>query len=259
MDGRARDLRERDRLLLVQAAGCRRRAAARGINTEVFLCQPRWPAKRKAPLPTPTAWCSGTTRWSIRPATAVRTVVLLSPGPPPEGALRRQHATQSDRPIQTLTWDYPRQRPQRRSPSSRIFCRDQRLHLCRPRADRRLQGPQGRRHHRLRLLDLYRRVPKRATIRRARASRTARRAGHPPRLGFRLAQQSPRPCTTAPRPTRTASPWSERKKYDLVGSSSRQEDRDDEPDFEKTKPPDYRPDWSRTHRAWTHWAAPIRS
>src|SRR5207248_2190997 len=104
---------------------------------------------------------------------------------------------------------------------------------------------EGRREHRLRLLDLQRRCARAGPQPRPLPPRrSAGRAGDAPALGIRLARQPPDPL----QPLLRRSGWRA-----LVGAEAlRLWDVEqkrwagaDIPDFPKERPPDYRPDWSQ--------------
>ena len=100
------------------------------------------------------------------------------------------------------------------------------------RAARRLPEAEGRRLDALRLLDLLRRLRdgvNQAARKQAALGAELRRAGVGAGRGPRTAASS----TTAPRPTRTASPWSERKKYVWWDEQAKWTGLD-VPDFEET-------------------------
>ena len=90
-----------------------------------------------------------------------------------------------------------------------MLARDQRLGRRR-RAAVLLHRAEGRRLHGVRVLDLLRRATPTASTRPPGARRAASRAGSR-RTGAGRGRPTGASSTTAPRPTRTASPWSERK------------------------------------------------
>src|SRR5581483_6764012 len=113
-----------------------------------------------------------------------------------------------------------------------------------PPAAFRLQGVEGRRLHRLRLLDLHGRLPaQRPQPGALPAARRTRWSWHAPGLGVRLAGESPH--HVQPRLGRPGRPWSQRKRYVYWDAEQGKWAGADVPDFTSEKPPDYEPDWSQ--------------
>ena len=143
-----------------------------------------------------------------------------------------------DWPILNLTWDYGEDEPD----AEKVLAEINGYDVGRRRARAGLRAAQERRLHRLRLLDLLRRVRRR------------RQHGPPARAGrhrhaeggwCRASGAGPgRPTagssTTAPPPTRTASRG--RSARSTSGGTSEKWTGYDVPDFPVDKPPDYRPD-----------------
>ena len=120
-----------------------------------------WPARRTAPSPTPTRLV----QWHdkvVEPPGDSRSELwfIYHLGRRLKAALRRQHASRATRPIQALTWDYPRRGAIASPDAEAVLQRDQRLHAWPTRKQvASYPGAEGRRLHRLRLLDLHRRHP----------------------------------------------------------------------------------------------------
>ncbi len=141
-----------------------------------------------------------------------RDVVHLPPRSAPARSCMPTATAPKDQAIRALTWDYPvdeQGEPDRRGGAEG----DQRLHLGRQDAAVRLQRAEGRRLHRLRLLDLQRRLPRGRPQPRALAqARSARTVPAPISAGA-----SPGPATAASLYNRASAdpdgkPWSERKR-----------------------------------------------
>ena len=144
----------------------------------------------------------------------LRPVVHLPPRQAAEAALRRQHRT-ARRADPGADLGLSGARQARRARRRGGAAGDQRLHRRRPQADPELSGVEGRRQHRLRRLDVLRRLsggrPQRRPVPQA---RRAGRPRQPRRLGVRLAVEPAhalqprlrRPGWTSPGPS--ARRWS---------------------------------------------------
>ena len=143
-----------------------------------------------------------------------------------------------DRPLLDLAWDYAMDGDE---PSGEdVLRRISGVDLTTGRAVDELPRPQGRRQHRVRVLDLQRRLRRRGEP--GGAAQTARPAGTVRvRVGLDVADEPA--GALQPRVGRPAGPAVERaQEADLVGRRDSGEwTGHDVPDFEKTKPPDYRP------------------
>ena len=241
-----------------QVAGSRERRAAgrRTSRPRCSCCRPRCLARRRARF-------TNTHRliqWHdkvVEPPGDCRsdTVVLLPSRPAAEGAVRGQHRPEGRAdPESDLGLPGPAARMQ--SPRPKRSCKEINGYTWPEReADRGLQGPEGRRHHRLRLLDLHRRLPARTTTTRpAPASRTDPTGRAPTWAGDSPGRATGASCTTAPPPTPTASPGPSAKVHVWWDGAEQQDagSGHDKPDFAPTS----RPTTSRTGRkqpqaAWT--------
>ncbi len=98
--------------------------------------------------------------------------------------------TPANQPLNALTWDYATIGPRRRARHRSGPARDQRVLDARRTAGRGLRRARGGRQHRVRLLDLLRRLPGSRTEPRARQERER---SVRTRLGIRVARRSPHP------------------------------------------------------------------
>ena len=159
----------------------------------------------------------------------------------------------TDRPLRDLDLGLPDARRAHGEPTPRRCCA--RSTATRGRRASPLSGftdAQGRRLHGLRLLDLLRRLRRRGEPGPRAASRGPEQTWVAPRAGAGPGRRTAASSTTAPRPTPRATRGRERKRYVWWDAEKGEWTGHDVPDFEPTKPPDYRPPDGRAAASDAH-------
>ena len=173
-------------------------------------------------------------------------LVHLSPRRPARRKGRGRSASAQRTACSRSPWDYPVEGNRTTSPvAEEILQEINGWTIADQQAASRFRRAQGRRLHRLRLLDLFRclsqgrREPRQRTSL-AKTSTVTAGAGPGRRTGGL--------STTAPPRAPTAQPWSERKKLVWWDEAAKKWTGNDVPDFVATKPPDYQPRRRRRRR-----------
>ena len=205
-------------------------------RTEVFFFPAASTSRNRAPSPRPSACCSGVTKPSNHAATNGPNCGSSTTRTAAQGETRRLHRRTGSPPLD-LAWDYEMEGDE---PSAEErAATHQRLRPEHGAGRQRLHRPQTGRQHLVRLLDLQRGVRRRGQpggTSAVPAGPAAVRA----RMGLDLADEPAGPVQ--PRVGRPQGrPWSERKALVWWDAERGEWTGYDEPDFEKHKPPDYRP------------------
>ena len=243
--GGARPVRDRERDVLEGRPGDRDRRdrAPRRCRTEVFLLPGRLargegghlhpdPAAAavareggRAAGRLPLASCGSSTTWA--------------------GMLRERLAgstDERDRPLLDLAWDYPTTASGDEPSAPRRCCgRSTASTSTTGRPLSQLHRAEGRRLHHRAAAGSTRGVYADGVNQAARRKPRARADARWRPSGAGRGRSTGACSTTAPRPTREGRPWSERKATSGGTPTSGEWTGHDVPDFEKTKPPDYRP------------------
>ena len=173
----------------------------------------------------------------------LRALVLLPPRPADPREARRLDRSRATGRSRTLTLGLPDARRSTTSRAPRPCSRE--INGCDARRGEPLaglHGAEGRRLDGLRLLDLLRRLRRTASTRRRAASRTGSRSLRRARVGAGRGRRTGACSTTAPRPTPTGKPWSERKRYVWWDDGAGEVDRRTTcPTSRRTSAPDYVP------------------
>ena len=255
--GGPRPRADRERHVLEGRPGDRDRGDAhRGHRDRgVLPARPPRTPRRAAASPTPSGCCSGTTPRSSRPGTRAATCGSSTTWAAGSGRSWPAPADEMDRPVLDLPGTTrPRaastsRTPRRSWPRSTAGTRT--ASRCR------LQPAQGRRLHRLRLLDLLRGLRRRGEPGRPAQAGPGSRTGSPP-SGAGPGRPTGGSSTTGPRPTRTASRGASARRWCGGTPRSGKWTGHDMPDFVADRPPCL-PAAGRRHRGGRASPAPTRS
>ena len=170
----------------------------------------------------------------------LRAVVLLPPRPAGPGAAGRLDRCRATGPLLDLAWDYPMHGPHDEPSAEAVLQEINGYEVADRPAAVRLRRAARRRLHRRRLLDLHRRVRRRRQP--GGPAQARQRAGlGGAGVGLGVAGEPAHPLQ--PRLRRPGRPAVERAQGATSGGTPRRGEwtGHDVPDFEKTKPPTYRP------------------